>query len=169
MGLAIPDALGDAVHQTVLMLCGVDAHLDLGEVPESDAPAEVSGVIGFTGRARGTINIAFPLELAAKFASLRFETSPKESSEEQLVEYMTEMTNIVAGNLMALFNDTGEGIETRLSLPSVIVGGHRILRSQGDGPTENVLFETEFGLFTAGVQLSEITAVVRSNRTDSKL
>ena len=161
MSLTIPDALEDVVQQTVLMLCGVDAHLEGGEAPESDAPADVSGVIGFTGHARGTISVRLPLEVAIKLASLRFDIPANNCSEEHLVECISEMTNVVGGNLMALFNDRSEGIETRLSLPNVIIGSHRVLSSQRDRPTETVLFETEFGTFTAGVHLLETAVVER--------
>ena len=154
-------ALADVVQQTLLMICNVDARVvDTRLEKKTEAPFEVSGIIGFTGAARGGIVISMPRDIAQKITSIMLSEPEENCNEQDVSDCIGELTNIVAGNLLALVDDGQESKEARISLPSIVLGPHRVVWSRKDVPCELVLFETAVGPVAAEVNLRETVSCV---------
>ncbi len=150
------DGLADVVQQTVLMMCRLDARIvEKRTEMNREAPFDVSGIIGVTGAARGSIVISMPIQVAQKLACLMLRQGEDQCTEQDISDCVGELTNIVAGNLLAIIEDGNDSREARISLPNVVVGPHRVVWSSRDVPCELTLFETEVGTFAAELNLRE--------------
>jgi chemotaxis protein CheX len=118
-----------------------------------EAPFEVSGIIGITGPARGSIVMSFPRQLARRLTARMVGSSdPDACSEQDVSDCIGEFANIVAGNLLPVL-ERDDGGEPSISLPSVVVGPHRVVWSRKDTPCELLRFETQLGDFAAEINL----------------
>lgn len=154
-------ALADVVQQTILMMCKVDARVVDTRLKETtEAPFDVSGIIGITGAARGGIVISMPRDVARKMTSIVLNEPEGTCSEQDISDCIGELTNIVAGNLLALIDHGSETKEARISLPSIVLGPHRVVWSRKDIPCELVLFDTDVGKLAAEVNLRNTVACI---------
>jgi len=95
-----------------------DPYIQTNQQPSND----VSGIIGLSGDAIGTVIISFPrssaLEIASAFAGVSFE-----EMDEDFADAIGEIANMVAGSAKKDF----ENINMSISIPSVIIGkGHKV-------------------------------------------
>jgi CheY-specific phosphatase CheX len=152
-------ALADVFQQTVLVMCKLDARVvDCRLERNTEAPFEVSGIIGLTGAARGSIVISMPGDVARKMTSRMLNEKEPDCSDQDVSDCVGELTNIIAGNLLALIDQGRDTQEARISLPSIVHGPHRVVWSRRDIPCELVLFETEVGKMAAEVNLRQSVA-----------
>ncbi|MHC4946067.1 MAG: response regulator, partial [Planctomycetota bacterium] len=119
-------------------------------------PFEISGVLGITGPVTGCLVISFPVQLAHEM-TIRTFNIPADSlvTEDDIYDCIGEVTNIIGGNLLPFFKRRNQEGKSRLSVPSVVVGNHRVVWRRKDTPYELILFETDWGQFGAGFNLHE--------------
>lgn len=138
-----------SVFQTML---GVS--LSRGEIYLKDgvqAPHEVSGIIGLSGKAKGTVVLSFCRDAALKAAGLMLGETPEEVDPD-VTDAVGELTNMVAGNAKAQL----EHLAMSLSLPSVITGqGHSVEFPRGVVPI-CIPFNWEAGFMAVEVGLVEV-------------
>jgi len=109
---------------------------------------DISGVIGLSGDAQGSISLSFPQDVAIKVISSMLSAQINDKSPE-LVDGIGEIANIVAGNAkrgLSKFN-------LSISLPNVILGKNHAIGSQTGTPTIIVPFSSSLGFFSMEVTL----------------
>jgi len=111
-----------------------------------DELADVSGVIGFSGDAAGSLVMHFTFDVACAIAS-KFAGCEITPDHEDFSDAIGELANMVAGGAKAQF----EGLNISISLPNVVVGkDHNVSSSKGE---KRVLIpcDTELGDFLVEV------------------
>ena len=85
---------------------------------------DISGVIGFTGEAKGAVVIS--MKNATAFHITKTLTGTEhESVDEDVMDAVGEIINIIAGNVKSSFE---ESLRMTISLPSIVKGkGHSII------------------------------------------
>jgi chemotaxis protein CheX len=101
---------------------------------------EISGLIGLSGRAIGTVILSFskPVALQASSAMLMCE---KTEIDDEVIDAIGEITNMVAGAAKATLSE----FELSISLPSVITGGRHKIRFPSNVTPISVPYETAWG------------------------
>ena len=111
---------------------------------------DVSGIIGLTGQASGSVILSFSNEAALKIVSAFIGMEMKEIDPD-VTDAIGELANMVAGGAKAELNKFGFNIS--VSIPNIIVGGdHRITKPK-DVPCISIPFKTEHGDFSVDVSL----------------
>jgi chemotaxis protein CheX len=109
---------------------------------------EVSGIIGLSGKARGTVVLSLNRETALNAAGVMLGEQPTTINAD-VADAVGELTNMIAGNAKAQL----EHLEMSVSLPMVITGkGHCIEFPQHVQPI-CIPFECEWGFVTVDVGL----------------
>jgi len=112
---------------------------------------EVSGVIGLSGKAVGTVVLSLSLEVALKAASTMLLVEATELNDDVL-DAVGELTNMVSGAAKAEL----EEYELMVSLPTVVTGkGHEVHFPSNVTPI-CVAFHTEWGDLTLEVGLAPV-------------
>jgi len=108
--------------------------------PDRTPLHEVSGVIGLSGGAAGTVVLSLSKSVALKAAStlLMYEAS---EIDDDVVDAVGELTNMVAGGAKAQLAE----FDLSVSLPSVITGRGHEIRFPSDVTPICVPFETDWG------------------------
>ena len=109
---------------------------------------DISGVIGLSGDAQGSISLSFPKLVALKTVSAMLGTDIKIVGPE-LTDGIGELANIVAGYAkqgLAKYN-------LSISLPNVIIGTDHILAQPSGAPTIIVPFTSAIGNFAMEISL----------------
>ncbi|NLE02400.1 MAG: chemotaxis protein CheX [Fibrobacter sp.] len=109
---------------------------------------DVSGIIGLSGEAQGSICLSFPKPIALKVVSTFVGMEIKIVGPE-VADAIGELANIIAGNAkqhLTQFN-------LSISLPKVIMGSGHKIASQRDVPTIVVPFNSNLGDFAMEVSL----------------
>jgi chemotaxis protein CheX len=109
---------------------------------------DVSGIIGLSGSAQGSIGISFPKVLALKVVSKMLGQEVKVVGPD-LTDGIGELANIVAGNAK---QDLAQ-YQLSISLPNVIVGKDHLIAGQSGVPTIVVPFTCNIGEFVMEVSL----------------
>ena len=155
MGTDYTDAMVEVIRRAFDMMFGIEVtrsacSQDDGSIP----PIEVSGVIGITGAKTGSVVMSFTDEFARKMAAETFDDlSADEITDEDVHDCVGELANVVGGNLMPILGDGKT--EQRVSLPNVVVGTHRVVWRRKDTPYDIVMFDSAFGYFGVGLNLSD--------------
>jgi chemotaxis protein CheX len=111
---------------------------------------EVSGVIGLSGRAQGTVVVGLGREAALKVAEVMLQERPPEINGD-VVDAVGEMANIIAGGAKAQL----EHLDLSVSLPSVITGKSHSIQFPTKVTPICIPFDSDWGLITVEVGLSE--------------
>jgi chemotaxis protein CheX len=109
---------------------------------------DVSGIIGLSGEAQGSICLSFPKLMALKVVSLLVGTDIKVVGAE-VADCIGELANIIAGNAKQHLTQYNLSI----SLPKVVMGKDHHIASQRGVPTIIVPFNSSFGEFAMEVSL----------------
>ncbi len=107
---------------------------------------DVSGIIGLSGGARGSIAMSFPRITALKVVSA-FVGEKVVTMDENVVDAIGELANIVAG---AAKKDLSQ-YNITISLPSVVMGENHFVMEPKDVIAMIVPFETPYGTFDLAV------------------
>lgn len=110
--------------------------------------SDVSGIIGLSGDARGSIGICFPKIAALKTVSAMIGTSIKVVGEE-VTDGVGELANIIAGHAKQYLSE----YNITISLPQVILGANHIVASLKREPAIVVPFTCPYGDFSLDVSL----------------
>ena len=112
---------------------------------------EVSGIIGLSGRAVGTVVVSLSKEVAIKAASTMLMMELDEVNDDVL-DAVGEITNMVAGGAKAQL----EQYALSISLPNVVTGvGHNI-RFPSEVHPLRVMFRCDWGPLSIDVGLEEV-------------
>jgi chemotaxis protein CheX len=119
-------------------------HLKTEPFPTSD----ISGIIGFSGEATGSIALSFPSATALKAVSALLGTPVTEVGTE-VADAIGELANIVAGNVKKEIPQ----VQLSISLPQVVIGMKHVLSCQSSLATIVVPFTTPLGDFAIEICL----------------
>ncbi len=100
----------------------------------------ISGVIGLTGKAVGTVVVSFSREVALRAASTLLMTEATEVDEDVL-DAVGELTNMVAGGAKAQL----EEFELMVSLPNVVTGDNHEIHFPSNVTPLCIHFQTPWG------------------------
>ncbi|MCA9240740.1 MAG: chemotaxis protein CheX [Planctomycetales bacterium] len=147
-----------AVSNTFSTMLGAEARrgeLSLGNPRKRTYP--VSGIIGLSGKAVGTVVINLSEEVACKSASRMLMDDITELNDD-VIDAVGEMANMIAGQAKVEL----EQYELSVSLPNVVTGvGHEV-RFPSSSPPVTVTFDTDFGpmLLEVGFEPAKVEAGV---------
>lgn len=110
---------------------------------------EVSGTIGLSGKAIGTVVLSLSENVALKAASTML-LSERTEIDADVVDAVGELTNVVAGGAKAKL----EEYELSSSLPNVITGRNHCIHFPSDVTPICVPFETDWGPLALEVGLA---------------
>ncbi|QDU95434.1 chemotaxis protein CheX [Lignipirellula cremea] len=114
---------------------------------------EISGVIGLSGKASGTVVLSLQKEVALSLTEVLLEKRP-EHLDADVVDAIGELTNMVAGNAKTRL----EQFQISLGLPSVIIGkNHSVEFPRGIAPI-GIPFQSRLGPVCLVVGLCEQAA-----------
>ncbi len=138
-----------ATLETFKTMLNIEAVPEEPRIKQEPIPTyDVSGVIGLSGDAKGTVAISFPKFMALKVVSALLGVTLKEIDPD-LTDGIGEMANIIVGNAKQHLN----GFHLSISLPNVIVGRDHTLVPRKDISTLVIPFKTEMGNFSLEVTL----------------
>jgi chemotaxis protein CheX len=109
---------------------------------------DISGVIGLSGEAQGSISLSFP-EIDAIVFVKRMLGDIEKINEDEMSDGIGEIVNIIAGNAKQYLTK----FNLSISLPSVIIGKRHTLAGQSGSPTIVVPFSSDLGKFIMEVSL----------------
>lgn len=139
-----------SVHNVFKTMCRLEPRVGKPYVKVSEEPyADVSGVIGFSGDASGSIVLTFMFDAASKIATA-FAGVPITPEHRDFADAIGELANMVAGNAKKEF---GEGLSISISLPNVIVGSHHAISPSKSHSIIIVPCETDMGSFNVEVSM----------------
>lgn len=114
------------------------------------AQGDVSGVVGFTGDANGTLAITFDELCILKIVSNMFGEEMTEVNDE-IADAVGELTNMISGQARQELEGIGKTYHG--AIPSVVTGKSHKLESMTKGPKVAIPFKTDAGSFTVEVCL----------------
>lgn len=116
---------------------------------------EVSGIIGLSGKAKGTVVLSLSKEAALRATSVLLKEQRSEVNAE-VVDAIGELTNIIAGNAKAQL----EHLALSVSLPTVITGSDVSIEFPRDVTPICIPFGCSWGEVAVEVGLVEQPAAV---------
>ena len=112
---------------------------------------EVSGVIGLSGKAQGTVVLGLSREAAISAAEVLLQERPAEINGD-VTDAVGELVNIIAGSAKAKL----EHLEMSLSLPTVITGKFHCVEFPTKVTPICIPFNSQWGEITVEVGLCEL-------------
>ena len=111
---------------------------------------EMSGMIGLSGKARGTIVLSLSRQAALNATAVLLQEEPNEVNAD-VADAVGELTNIIAGGAKAQL----EHLSLNVSLPTVISGKCHCVEFPKKVTPVCIPFDSEWGLITVQVGLIE--------------
>ncbi len=111
---------------------------------------EVSGVIGLSGKAQGTVVVGLGQEAALGVAEIMLQERPPEINAD-VTDAVGELTNIIAGRAKSDL----DYLNLSVSLPSVITGKNHTIQFPSKVTPICIPFESPWGPVTVEVGLAE--------------
>jgi chemotaxis protein CheX len=115
---------------------------------DNTAVGDVSGVLGLTGVANGTISVTFEEKCILAVVSSMFGETMKELNNE-IADAVGELTNMISGQARRELEEIGKVF--RAAIPSVITGRNHSIIHYTEGPKIAIPFNTADGNFTIEV------------------
>lgn len=119
---------------------------------ENIAQGDVSGVVGLTGGASGTVSVTFDEACILNIVSSMFGEEMKELNPD-ISDAVGELTNMISGQARQQIEKIGRTIHG--AIPTVITGKNHKLISMTKGPKIAIPFKTAAGSFIVEVCLDE--------------
>ncbi len=119
---------------------------------EDIAQGDVTGVIGLTGSANGTISVTFDEKSILKIVSNMFGEAMTTINSE-ITDAVGELTNMISGQARRELEEAGKIFEA--AIPTVVAGKDHCITHCTDGPKIAIPFTTDEGKFTIEVCLEE--------------
>jgi chemotaxis protein CheX len=107
---------------------------------------DITGIIGLSGPARGTVALSFPLDTARSMVGRLLRADAHEVTD-NVTDGVAELVNIVAGSAKAKFHQGDGSPVINLSLPTVVQGQQYSLDSPSEATWLDVAFRSELGPF----------------------
>ena len=108
------------------------------------AVGDVSGVVGITGEASGSLSISFTEECICNIVSNMFGEKVEEVNDE-VRDAVGEITNMISGGARAELQEAG--ITMQGAIPTVITGKNHSISHMATGPVIAIPFTTDAGPF----------------------
>ncbi len=144
-----------SLKHTFQTMLGCDARRgSLSLKQDNRAKHFVSGVIGLSGKAVGTVVVSFSPEVAMRAASTMLMTEANELNLDVL-DAVGELTNIVAGGAKAQL----EEYSLMVSLPSVVTGRDHEIHFPSNVTPICIGFDTDWGPLSLEVGFAPIEEV----------
>ncbi|MGM0461035.1 MAG: chemotaxis protein CheX [Fibrobacterota bacterium] len=138
-----------ATKETFKTMVGVDAEMEKPIVKQNAKHHyDVSGVIGLSGEAQGTISISFEKKTSLKIVSKLLGTEIKIVGAD-LTDGIGEIANIIAGYAKQYLTE----FKVDISLPNVVIGRSHELAAPSGVSTIVVPFNCDLGTFAVEVAL----------------
>ena len=112
------------------------------------AVGDVTGVLGLTGVANGTIAVTFEEKCILTVVSNMFGETMNEINSE-ISDAVGELTNMISGQARRELEDIGRRFKA--AIPSVVTGKNHTIIHYSDGPKIAIPFTTDCGDFTIEV------------------
>lgn len=112
---------------------------------------EVSGIIGLTGKARGTVVLSLERETALQVTAVMLGDRPPEINRD-VIDAVGELTNMIAGGAKAQL----ESLAMSVSLPTVITGKGHCIDFPKSAPPIAIPFNSQWGAVMIEVGLVEL-------------
>jgi chemotaxis protein CheX len=116
---------------------------------------DISGVIGLSGNAIGTVVLSFSKDVACKAAGVMLMSEFSELSGD-VIDAVGELTNMVAGAAKSKL----EELQLSISLPNVVTGAGHEIRFPSEVTPIVIPFESPWGPLTVEVGLSPVAETV---------
>jgi chemotaxis protein CheX len=141
-----------ALQNTFRTMLSREARRGNVAVKESSRAAhEVSGVIGLSGKAVGTVVVSFSKQVALGAAATMLMTEA-EKIDDDVLDAVGELTNMVAGAAKAELAE----YELSVSLPNVITGPAHEVHFPSEVTPISIAFDTDWGPVSLEVGLSGV-------------
>ena len=134
----------------------LSAKIQRGDVALADQetnPRDIMALIGLSGRARGMVALAFPVNTALHMVNRLLSTEIK-VLDDTVSDAIAEMVNIVAGGAKARLS--GDGPPMDLSLPTVVLGNNFNVDYPSGSVWLEVPFTSDLGPFSLRVTFEMI-------------
>ena len=134
----------------------LSCEIHLGEMvlkEDNRAQHQISGVIGLSGKAVGTVVVSFSESVALKAASTMLLTQATEINDDVL-DAVGELTNMVAGAAKVEL----EEYNLMSSLPNVVTGSGHEIHFPSDVTPVSISFDTDWGPLSLEVGFTEVPA-----------
>ncbi len=115
---------------------------------DNTATGDVSGVLGLTGVANGTIAVTFEEKCILAVVSNMFGETMTELNHE-IADAVGELTNMISGQARRELEESGKIFKA--AIPSVIMGHNHSIVHYTNGPKIAIPFSTNAGEFTIEV------------------
>jgi len=112
------------------------------------AVGDVTGVLGLTGVANGTISVSFEEKCILTIVSNMFGET-MERLDDDISDAVGELTNMISGQARRELEQIGKVFKA--AIPSVVTGKNHSIRHYSEGPKIAIPFSTEGGEFTIEV------------------
>lgn len=112
------------------------------------AVGDVSGVLGLTGVANGTIAVTFEEKCILNIVSNMFGET-MDCLNHEIADAVGELTNMISGQARRELEEQGKVFKA--AIPSVVTGRNHSITHYSEGPKIAIPFETEGGAFTIEV------------------
>ena len=132
-----------AVCNTFETMCGMAVRVGKPKLKTDDKPlTDVSGIIGFSGDAAGSVVLHFSFDTASKIATAfaGMEITPQHPD---FADAIGELANMVAGGAKSTF----EGFSIDISLPNVVIGESHNVSPMKNAPRILIPCATDAGEF----------------------
>jgi chemotaxis protein CheX len=112
------------------------------------AVGDVTGVLGLTGVANGTISVSFEEKCILTIVSNMFGET-MEMLNDDISDAVGELTNMISGQARRELEQMGKVFKA--AIPSVVTGRNHSIRHYSEGPKIAIPFSTDGGDFTIEV------------------
>ena len=116
------------------------------------ARGDLTGIIGLTGRVRGTISVSFSEKCILSIVSGMFGEEMKELNDE-IKDAVGEISNMISGQARRKLEEMGLSLSA--AIPTVIMGKNHSISHFTTYPVIAIPFSTDHGEFTIEVSLEE--------------
>jgi chemotaxis protein CheX len=116
------------------------------------ARGDVTGVIGLTGKARGTVSVSFTEPCILAIVSSMF-GEPFTTLNEEIRDAAGEISNMISGQARRQLEE--DGLSLSAAIPTVVMGKNHSLSHFTKYPVVAIPFSTEHGEFTIEVSFEE--------------
>ena len=112
------------------------------------AIGDITGLMGLTGVANGTVAVTFESDCILAIVSNMFGEQMSEINSE-IIDAVGELTNMISGQARRELEEIGRSFKA--AIPSVVAGPKHSITHYTDGPRIAIPFSTDHGEFTIEV------------------
>jgi len=112
------------------------------------AIGDITGIMGLTGVANGTVAVTFEADCILSIVSNMFGEDMKEINSE-IIDAVGELTNMISGQARRELEEMGKSFKA--AIPSVVAGHKHSITHYTDGPRIAIPFTTDHGEFVIEV------------------